>query len=66
MMVGQYELAAGTLGPGAPVFDVAGKTLLSQVEIDRGDALPEIQEGDGDVHGECGLFPRPLSRYRAQ
>ena len=38
--------------PGASVVNVAGKTLLTAVEIDGGDALAGLQPGNGDV--KCG------------
>jgi len=31
------------------------EAFLPQVEIDAGDPLPEIHQGNGDVHGERGL-----------
>ena len=52
---GQSQVEAGALRPGAPVVDIVGEGLLPQVEIDGGDALAEIQERDGDVHGDGGL-----------
>ena len=51
------ELDAGVPGPGAPILDVVGEALLPRVEIDGGDPLPDIHQGDGDVHGG-GRFAR--------
>jgi hypothetical protein len=55
VMFRQEKRETGPFRPGAAVLNVAGETLLPQVEIDRGDALPEIQQSDRDVHGEGGL-----------
>ena len=60
MMLGQGKGDPRPLGPGTPVIDVTGEALLPQVEVDRGDALPEIQQRDRDVHGESGLSRAPF------
>ena len=55
VMLRRGKRAAGVLGPDAPVLDVLGEALLPQIEIDGGDPLPEIHQGDGDMHGERRL-----------
>src|SRR6266567_5368502 len=44
------ETAAAPLGPAAPIFHVVGEGLLPRVEVDGGDPLPEIHQGDGKMH----------------
>ena len=53
----KFEIEPGATGPGAPVVDVAGKTLLAAIEINGGDALACFQQGHGNVQGGGG-FPR--------
>ena len=49
----QLELDARTLGPGAAVLDVMGEALLARVEIDGGDALAGLEQGNGNVQRRC-------------
>ena len=53
----QLEFDTGAAGPGLAVVDVAGKTLLATVEVDCGDPLAGLHQGDGDMQGGGG-FPR--------
>ena len=55
VMHGKFEVEAGTAGPGAAVVDVTGEALLPAVEIDGGDALASLQQGDGDMQGGGGF-----------
>ena len=57
-MIRRSEIAADMRSPGAPVLDVMGETLLSEIKIERGDALARFNQRDGDVHCDGG-FPRP-------
>src|ERR1019366_3163325 len=41
--------------PGASVVDVAGEALLAAIEIDGGDALAGLHQGDGDMQGGGGF-----------
>ena len=45
----QLEAEAGAARPGGTVADVAGKALLTAVEVDGGDALAGLQQRDRDV-----------------
>src|SRR4029450_130629 len=45
----------GAARPRAPVGDVAGETLLAAVEIDGGDALPGLQQGNSNMQGGRGF-----------
>ena len=53
----QLQLDAGTLRPRAPVLDVVREAFLTAVEVDAGDALAGLHQGDGDMH-RGGRFPR--------
>ena len=53
----QLELDFPTGRPAAPVFDVMGEGLLPAVEIDGGDALTGLEQGDRNVHRR-GRFSR--------
>ena len=50
-----FEIEAGAARPGAAVVDVTGKALLPAIEIDGGDALAGLHQGDGDVQGGGGF-----------
>ena len=54
----QFEIEPGVLGPGFAVLDVMGEAFLPRVEVDRGDALPGLQQRDRDMHRDRG-FSRP-------
>jgi hypothetical protein len=58
VMHGDFEVETGAARPRAPVGDVAGKTLLAAVEIDRGDTLSGLHQGNSDMQGGGG-FSRP-------
>src|SRR5215471_12987234 len=45
-----FQLNPGARGPPAAVVDIVGETLLTRIEIDRGDPLTRLQQCDGDVH----------------
>ena len=49
------------LGPGAAVLDVVGEAFLAGVEVDGGDALPDLHQGDGDVQSVVDLPEPPFS-----
>ena len=51
----QFELDAGALGPGAAIFDVMREALLARVEVDGGDALPGLEQGDGNMQSRRGF-----------
>src|SRR5262249_11988054 len=53
----QLEGETGAARPGGTVVDVTGKTLLTAVEVDGGDALASLEKRDRDVQGSGG-FPR--------
>ena len=53
-----FEVETGAARPGAAVVDVAGKALLAAIEIDGGDALAGLHQGDGDMQ-RGGGFARP-------
>jgi hypothetical protein len=53
-----FEVETGAAGPRAPVGDVAGKALLAAVEIDGGDALSGLHQGNGNMQ-RGGGFSRP-------
>jgi hypothetical protein len=55
VVIGDREVLAPTLRPGAPVLDVIGEASLPQIEVDGGDPLSERHQGGGDVHGNGGL-----------
>ncbi len=55
---GNFEIETGAARPRAPVGDVAGKTPLAAVEIDGGDTLSGLQQGNGNMQGRGG-FSRP-------
>jgi hypothetical protein len=55
VMHGEFEIEAGTAGPGAPIADVTGETLLPAVEIDRGNPLAGLQQGDGNMQRGGGF-----------
>ena len=55
---GNFEVETGAARPRAPVGDVAGKTLLAAVEIDGGDTLSGLHQGNGDMQ-RGGGFSRP-------
>ena len=50
-----FEVEPGAARPGGAVVDVAGEALLAAVEVDGGDALAGLQQGNGDVQGGGGL-----------
>ena len=50
-----FEIEAGAARPGAPVVDVTGETLLAAIEIDGGDALAGLHQGDGNMQGGGGF-----------
>src|SRR6478752_3798261 len=54
----EFEVETGAARPGAPVVDVARKALLAAIEIDGGDPLARLHQGNGDVQGYGG-FARP-------
>jgi hypothetical protein len=54
-MLGHAEVAADMTRPGAAVLDVMGETLLPGIEIDGGDGLSRLDQGDRDVHGDGGF-----------
>ena len=49
------EIDTGTARPGAAVADVAGEALLAAIEIDGGDALASLHQGDGNMQGGSGF-----------
>ena len=49
------EIEAGAARPRASVADVAGEALLAAIEIDGGDALAGLHQGNGDVQGGGGF-----------
>ncbi len=51
----QFEIEAGAARPGSTVGDVAAETLLPAVQIDGGDTLACLQQGDGDMQAGRGL-----------
>src|SRR6516165_1590686 len=50
-----FQLHPGARSPPAAVVYIVGKTLLTRIEIDRGDPLASLQQGDGDVHSSGRL-----------
>jgi hypothetical protein len=54
-VLGHAEVATDVAGPGAPVLDVMGEALLPGVEIDGGDRLSRLDQGDRDMHGDGGF-----------
>jgi hypothetical protein len=54
----EFEVEPGAARPGASVVDVTGKALLAAIEIDGGDPLARLHQGNGDVQGYGG-FARP-------
>ena len=54
-MHGDFEVETGAACPRAPIGDVAGKTLLAAVEIDGGDTLSGLQQGNSDMQGGGGF-----------
>src|SRR4029079_1827663 len=57
---GDFEVEAGAARPRAPVGDVAGETLLAAVEIDSGDTLSGLHQGNGNMQGGGGFSPPAL------
>ena len=55
---GQFEIEPGVLGPGVAVLEIMGEAFLPRVEVDRGDALPDLQQRERDMHRDRG-FARP-------
>jgi hypothetical protein len=51
----ELEIKAGAARPGAAIIDVTGKTLLPAVEIDGGDPLAGLHQGDGNVQRHGGF-----------
>jgi hypothetical protein len=49
------EIEAGAPRPGTSIIDVTGEALLSAIEIDGGDALASLHQGNGNVQGGGGL-----------
>ena len=54
-MLGHAEVAADMTRPGAPVLDVMGEAFLPGIEIDGGDRLARLDQGDRDMHGDGGF-----------
>src|SRR3954447_16597279 len=54
-MLRDIELAPNAPAPRLPVFDVMGQASLPGIEIDRGDGLARLHEGDSNVHGDGGF-----------
>src|SRR4051794_17492233 len=50
MMVGQIERMALGHRRDAPVLDVAGERALLVVQIDGGDLVSALEQGDGNMH----------------
>ena len=50
-----FERQTGAARPCVAVADVTGEALLAAVEIDGGDALAGLHQGDSDVQGGGGL-----------
>jgi len=50
-----FEIEAGAPRPGPPVVDVAGEALLPAIEIDGGDPLARLHQGDGNVQSGGGF-----------
>jgi hypothetical protein len=51
----QFEVEAGAARPGAAVADITGEALLAAIEIDGGDALAGLQQGNGNMQGGGGF-----------
>jgi hypothetical protein len=51
----EFQIEAGAPRPGASIVDVTGKTLLAAIEIDGGDALARLHQGNRDVQGSGGF-----------
>ena len=51
----QLQIDAGPPRPRAAVFDVARETLLPAIEINRGDALAFLQQGDCNMQRRGGF-----------
>src|SRR5471030_1287626 len=56
-MVGNFEVAANVLSPGAPVLDIMGEASLPGIEIEGGDALARLNQRHRNMHGD-GRFAR--------
>jgi hypothetical protein len=55
-----FQIEARALDPIAPKLDVTGEALLARVEIDGGDALPDIHQGDRDMHRQGRFAGSPF------
>ena len=60
-MLGDIEIASHMPRPGAPVLDQAGKASLPGVEIDRGNGLARLDQGNRNMHRNGGLAEPPFS-----
>ena len=54
-MLRHVEIASHMPRPGAPVLDQAGKASLPGIEIDRGDRLARLDQGNRNMHRNGGL-----------
>jgi DNA-binding response OmpR family regulator len=58
LTVGSLELDPGARRPVPAIVDVVGEAALAGIEVDRRDALTDIHQRDGDMHGR-GRLARP-------
>src|ERR1700722_15444933 len=59
-MIWNFEVARDVFGPSASVLDIMRETSLPRVEVDGGNALARLHQGNRDMHCAGGLARPPF------